>query len=516
MYLTEEYTMYKIAHHLVTEEAYEILHMNTETEELWLEKHENKISKVIRLYHKGFDWKNHLKTDIARVFQRTKAMEKMLLGKTIEVFNIYISSHTPVDDWEDLKRPLQLNEKNPIRMKVFYFTEDNFYEEFGRLQENIDLTLFNQNETSSEYEIELTVKQIQTELSAIIYKKQKEREQVFSFGKPFITYLLIAINVLMFIFLEIKGGSTDTNLLIKYGAKYNLAILDGEWWRIVSSMFIHIGVLHLFMNMLALYYLGTAVEQIFGSKRFFFIYFLAGIGGGLTSFAFSMNISAGASGAIFGLFGALLYFGTIHKKIFLQTMGRGIITIIVINLVIGVMIPNIDMGAHLGGLITGFLASASLSLPRKKNLKMQIMALLVYLALLFGLTAYGIHTTENNVAYQIILVEEAIAKKDFDTVVDITTDAIENTNDEYTAELLFQRSYAYIHLNQVQLAINDLEESVSLKPDYAEAYYNLTLLYIDQGEEEKATQTVQTALRLNPTDEDYIKLYERVTGEEAR
>src|SRR5690625_6084003 len=140
---------------------------------------------------------------------------------------------------------------------------------------------------------------------------------------------------MMFFILEINGGSTDVETLIQFGAKYNPAMIDGEWWRLISSMFLHIGFFHLAMNMLALYYLGVAVERIYGSRRFLMIYFLAGIAGSLTSFAFSINVSAGASGAIFGLFGAMLFFGIIHKKVFFQTMGRNIITIVAINIKIG-------------------------------------------------------------------------------------------------------------------------------------------------------------------------------------
>src|SRR5699024_12761282 len=95
-----------------------------------------------------------------------------------------------------------------------------------------------------------------------------------------------------------------------------------------SSMFLHIGSLHLFMNMLAIYYLGTAVERIYGSTRFVIIYFISGIIGGLTSFAFNTHIAAGALGALFGLFGALLYFGVIHKQLFYQTIGKCVIFIL--------------------------------------------------------------------------------------------------------------------------------------------------------------------------------------------
>lgn len=120
----------------------------------------------------------------------------------------------------------------------------------------------------------------------------------------------------MFILLEMNGGSTNPYVLLYFGAKYNPAILDGEWWRFFTPMFLHIGFLHLFMNGLSLYYLGTAVESIFGRLRFLIIYLFSGFFGTLASFIFSSHLSAGASGAIFGLFGALLYFGIEHKHTF--------------------------------------------------------------------------------------------------------------------------------------------------------------------------------------------------------
>src|SRR5690625_3443683 len=126
----------------------------------------------------------------------------------------------------------------------------------------------------------------------------------------------------MFILLEYSGGSTNLGNLIQFGAKFNPAIINGEWWRIITSMFLHIGMIHLFMNMFALYYLGVVVERIYGSWRFFVIYFLAGIGGGLTSFAFSFNISSVDSGVFFVVFCSLLFFGTLHKKFFFQSIRK--------------------------------------------------------------------------------------------------------------------------------------------------------------------------------------------------
>src|SRR5699024_2809196 len=230
-----------------------------------------------------------------------------------------------------------------------------------------------------------TIRYYKHELKRLLHHKRTEIENVFSRGKPIFTYGLLILNMLMFLLLERHGGSMNTETLIDFGAKYNPSIIDGQWWRIFSAMFLHIGFLHLFMNMLALYYLGTAVEKIYGSARFLVIYVLAGIGGGLASFAFTTNISAGASGALFGLFGALLFFGVIYKKLFFQTMGRGLLVIIGINIVLGFSVQQIDMGAHLGGLVTGFVASALVHLPKKKHAGIQLVGFVIYTAIIFGL-----------------------------------------------------------------------------------------------------------------------------------
>lgn len=390
MYITEQYNMYRLAYDLITTDKYEILHMNPQTDELWLEKYERNVSKVVRFIHKGFDWKNHLKTDIASVFQRVKAMKRFFVGKNIEIYNVYITSHEPVDDWELLKKPMQLKEKKPLKMKVFYLTEDNFIKEKTRLLNQINSQAQNEPELPSLNDQEKEVALYKIKMSNLLHEKKKQYENVFTFGKPHFTYIFIALNIFMFLMLELNGGSLNIDTLIQSGAKYNPAIVEGEWWRIVSSMFLHIGALHLFMNMLALYYLGTAVERIFGTTRFVIIYFLAGIGGGLTSFAFNVHVAAGASGALFGLFGALLFFGIIYKQLFFQTMGKNLILILAINLVFGFLVPQIDMGAHVGGIIMGFLAASITYVPNKKNSIVQIVSVVLYSLIAIYLAFYGL------------------------------------------------------------------------------------------------------------------------------
>jgi len=389
MYLAKQYMLYDLAIYLLKQEQYKLFHFDYDKNEIWVAKSTWRQTNIIRLIHKDFDWKNHLKQDIAYLFQRVRNLRRHFRSKHIQVFNVYISELEPVDDWEKLKTPMLLDERNPVKMKVFYLSQENWQREQRRLCEAIGTTNDYTFALPSIDEQERTVNYYKYEIQQYIYEKNKRVRDVFSFGKPQITYFLLYVNIIMFFILEFNGGSTDIETLLDYGAKYNPAIIMGEWWRIITSMFLHIGFLHLLMNMIALYYLGTAVERIYGSKRFIFIYFLAGIFGGITSFAFNFQIAAGASGALFGLFGALLFFGTVYKDLFKQTMGKNLIFILLINIVFGFMVPQIDMGAHLGGLIGGFIASAIVYLPKRKQRCVQFSALASYLIIISLLTFYG-------------------------------------------------------------------------------------------------------------------------------
>jgi rhomboid protease GluP len=187
-------------------------------------------------------------------------------------------------------------------------------------------------------------------------------------SKPFVTYILLGSIVIVFLLMTVAGGSTDPRVLIKYGANFGPLILSGQTWRLFTSMFLHIGFLHLVFNSYALFILGVEMERIYGPDRFLTIYMLAGLFGSLASFALRGPdvFSAGASGAIFGVIGMNLAYFTIHRETFGQ-FGRqrmlNTLVIIGINLVYGFSVSGIDNYAHIGGLIAGLVLGYGLA-PR--------------------------------------------------------------------------------------------------------------------------------------------------------
>lgn len=174
------------------------------------------------------------------------------------------------------------------------------------------------------------------------------------------TTSLVLINALVFLWQYTTGNPGNAYSDVLHGAFYGPLVLRGEWWRLITAAFLHGGVLHLGMNMIALANVGSPVEQIYGPKRFLAIYFFAALSGTICDLLFGYTqVSLGASGAIYGLFGALVAIG-----LRLGPPGRRLIKavfpVIAINFLLTFALPFIDRRAHLGGFFGGLLLSALL------------------------------------------------------------------------------------------------------------------------------------------------------------
>ncbi len=189
------------------------------------------------------------------------------------------------------------------------------------------------------------------------------------FQKYKITYSLIILNLIVYIFSALFSQDIidmDMQTLVDMGALYGpLVVLKGEWWRLFTAMFLHAGMTHLLMNMFSLYLVGRGAEMYFDVKSYLSIYLFSGLIGGLVSlYMHPVSVGIGASGAIFGVFGALAGFFLAHReKIQEHTKAfmKNFAIIIGINLVIGFSIPSVDVSAHVGGLLVGFIGGFALS-----------------------------------------------------------------------------------------------------------------------------------------------------------
>lgn len=186
---------------------------------------------------------------------------------------------------------------------------------------------------------------------------------------PMITRTLVGLCVLVFVAMVLRGVSVTSptfGQLILWGADFGPLTLHGQWWRLLTSAFVHIGLLHIALNMWCLWNLGLLAEAVLGRATYLSIYLLCAAGSGVLSLAVHpTTVSAGASGAIFGIAGALLavfYVGKVHvQRQALKPILRSLLSFAGYNLILGTIIPGIDNAAHVGGLVTGLITGALLA-----------------------------------------------------------------------------------------------------------------------------------------------------------
>ena len=177
---------------------------------------------------------------------------------------------------------------------------------------------------------------------------------------------LIVINVLVFFLLSLRGDTESGYFMLQYGAMYEPLVTEGhEYYRLITSLFLHFGIQHLLNNMVMLGALGYQLENEIGRIKFLLIYFISGIGGNLCSLYWNVShgeqiISAGASGAIFGLMGALLYIVAVNRGRLDRLSGRGMLIMVALSLYFGLTSSGVDNSAHVGGLICGILITVLL------------------------------------------------------------------------------------------------------------------------------------------------------------
>ena len=186
-----------------------------------------------------------------------------------------------------------------------------------------------------------------------------------------VTAILIFINLIVFVLVEVTGGSQNTMHMVKWGAAYTPYILEkGEYYRMFTCMFLHFGMEHLANNMLVLFVLGQRLEPILGKVRFLMIYILGGMGGSFLSLLMDLKsgdftVSAGASGAVFAVMGAMIYVLLRNRGRVADLSARQILIMAVFSVYLGYASSGVDNAAHLGGMASGFVLAALLYHPRK-------------------------------------------------------------------------------------------------------------------------------------------------------
>lgn len=359
----------KLLHYFITEQNYNPIILQGAEDEIWLENLKGEY-KIIRIVSGHVHNKEQLEFDTFKTRKVVKKIKRKTFCFDIKVLSIFT----------DLGDNVSLEELDGID-SIYLFDEEDIknYDFVKEVFPDITKKL-----KFSEDGVKLFMK-----ITSDINRKNKRDAEivnnVFAPKKPYVTRILIALNIIMF--LVTMFNEEIFSLLVVW----NKGIIKyGQYYRLITGTFLHANIVHLFFNMSALNSIGSQLEGFIGRTKFIIVYLLSGIVGSLLSVALHSTefVGVGASGAIFGLLGSLLYFGY-HYRVYLgQVMQSQIIPIILVNLAIGFMFTNIDNYAHIGGLIGGLTVTMGLGIAHKSTLQekingciitIAIMAFLVYL-----------------------------------------------------------------------------------------------------------------------------------------
>ena len=370
-----EQIMMSLVHYFVTKENYSPINVQGVKDEIWLENLDGPY-RVIRINCNSIINEEQYKFDLFKVQHIIKQIKKKTLSWKMNALNICLDLDKKIEPglFNHIET-ININSINDIKKN------ENLKEMFPDIENNL---------IDTKDGIDLIIN-VTHDINEKTYKDNKLFEKVFSPKKIIMTKLILLICVVMYIILGINSNNflnIGINSLVDFGGNNLLLVQSGEVWRIISAAFLHVSLIHLLVNMYSLVIIGTQVETFIGKLKFLFIYLISAIVGSLLSLIFNeVNIvSVGASGAIFGLMGALLYFGYHYRLYLSEAIKNQIIPVIVLNLILGFMVSGVDNAAHIGGLIGGYLASMAIGIENKSKLRDKVNGWIVLVLLIVFLS----------------------------------------------------------------------------------------------------------------------------------
>jgi len=345
--------------------------------------------------------------------------------------------------------------------------------------------------------------------------------------RPVVTWAILCINVGVWLAMTLAGGSENTAVLVQFGAKVNALIVMGEYWRLLTCCFLHVGIVHLAFNTYALYILGTEVEAFYGRSRFTIIYLLAGLFGSLASFALDPALAAGASGAIFGLVGTLAAFYWRQRGTFgaiAQRRLANVVMVAALNIFIGFTTPGIDNFAHLGGLVAGLILGWQLA-PRYEpatrpdgsfgvvdvnGLRRQWWAVLLSVALFAWCAFLFISYQADSAAVHVFKGHQALAQGQLTQARTEFEAAV--ARDPGSPQAHFGLGNACYGLGRYESAAEAYRRTADLDPTWTEAYWNLALCYVKLGRRTEAIAALRAYVDADPGPDEVRRARELIAA----
>ncbi len=363
----------KLLHYFITEKNYNPIILQGVENEIWLENLDEDY-KVVRIVSNYIHNDEQFNFDVFKTKRIMKKIKKKTLSLSMNSLSIFLDlgdnvsnkdvsnfNYIKVESEDDLDNSDLIKKSFPDLVKKLTYNEEGI-ELFSKITNDI-------NEHN---------------------KKDAEKvNKVFKEKLPIITYILIGINVLCFVIPYVLG--IYPNIIDSFCVHAD-SIRAGEYYRLITGIFLHGSILHLLFNCYALFVLGSQIENFYGKLKYIIIYLFSGLMGSLLSMTFNDAASIGASGAIFGLMGSLVYFGY-HYRVYLGNVIKSqILPLIVLNLALGFMLTGVDNFAHIGGLIGGSIISVGLGVDGKSTtfervngfiISALFLAFVIYMAFVF-------------------------------------------------------------------------------------------------------------------------------------
>lgn len=340
----------RLVHYFVTKENYAPIMVNGVKNEIWLENLDATY-KVVRINSNYIHNSEQFDFDMYKILNVNKQIGKKTLTRKLKTLNIFtdINRDVLVKDSKNITNFIIMSDDDLKNKDGIISLYPQIYEEEIKDLHGLDFLL-----------------NVSTDINKKTEDDNKFYESVFSEKKIVFTNLLIILNVIISLVVLFLYYSNTYDLFSILAVNSN-AIKNGEVWRLVTGGFLHVDIIHLMCNMYSLYVIGTQIESFIGKKKFILVYFISMIVGNMLSVVLSNGLSVGASGAIFGLLGSLIYFGY-HYRLYLgSVMKSQIIPLLILNLGIGFIVPNINVVAHIGGLVGGIFATMALGIEKKTN-----------------------------------------------------------------------------------------------------------------------------------------------------
>ena len=455
---------------------YNVIYRDKEDDEIWL-SHKRKHSIVV--FRKDVTSTQEIRFDKSKIMERPEEIQQFI-GYIPESYEFYYFTD------KELSKE-NLNEEKPIKLKFKIISNE---QSLSSLPINfLLLKMLINNEDKRTY--------LHYKRKVLTQNLVDKHMQRFT---P-ITYTLILINIVIWLCMILYLNRFSDVKLLEVGGLVHFNVVHGEWYRLISSMFLHFNFEHILMNMLSLFIFGKIVESIIGSWRMLIIYIISGLYGNFVSLSFNTTtISVGASGAIFGLIGSIFVIMYLSKNFNKKMIGQLLIALVVL-IVFSLFMSNINIMAHLGGFISGVLIT--LIGYYFKTQRSLFWSFLIVFLLIFIILQIRIFTISEDNIYDKLIRDEMI-KGNYSEAKNVVKQTL---NNNYADDETYYLSGLITATKSSQAeAVSEWERGLRKFPNSGVLNYELAIANRSLSDDKKALKYIKKAVAINPNNKKYVNL----------